>query len=191
MSGASRGSPKGLNPRGVIDLLNEYFDPMISAAFEAGGILDNLIGDGMMLGFGPCDGRHAGTPADQAVNAATGLLHQLQVINGKRSFAGQEPLSVGIGVHAGQVVVGEIGSSRRKDFTVLGNAVNTASRIEGMTREHGVPLLLSEQFVADFSGTLRRDQLWRLGSVAVRRKQPAVTIYKVAEVGERFAANSP
>jgi adenylate cyclase len=129
----------------VIDLLNGYFDAMSEPVARHGGEILKFIGDGLLAIF----------PLSQP-SACANLLHAVAearqamiALNEKNSETGRAPLNYGIGVHVGDVMYGNIGSRSRLDFTVIGPAVNMASRLETLTKQVGRPVLLSRAF-ADF-----------------------------------------
>lgn len=162
-----------LDPSEVVRQLNAYHAVMLEVVRRHGGMLDKFIGDGMLVVFGLRDAvTDAG--AEAAVSCAREMLSALSELNLSRAREGLDPLRAGIGVHSGPVVAGSIGAGDRLEFTVIGDAVNTAARLEGMTKEAGVSLLVTAATVdrlAD-AGDLRE-----LPAMSARGKRDALRVF--------------
>jgi adenylate cyclase len=133
-------------PKRVVALLREFHARLEQAVFEHDGTLDKYLGDGVMATFGTPD---AG-PGDaaNALVAARAMLADIATWNHERVRAGETAVRLSIGIHYGEVVLGDIGSERRLEFAVIGDVVNVASRLESLTRELGSPLVVSDALVA-------------------------------------------
>ena len=131
------------SPEDVVSLLNEYFTAMTSAVHKHGGTVDKFIGDGLMAFFG------APQPLEcaerNALESAQDMLVNLHQLNERLATRGIAPIRIGIGLNSGDVVIGHVGSTTRHEYTAVGDVVNTASRIEGLTKELKYPILCSAQ----------------------------------------------
>jgi adenylate cyclase len=135
-----------LGPTGTVTLLNDYFSEMVEVVFEHRGILDKYIGDAIMAVFGaplssPLD-------ADNAVRAAVRMQSVLADFNARRAARGEPTLDVRIGLNSDEVIAGNIGSARRMDYTVVGDGVNLAARLETANKVYGTRALVSASTVA-------------------------------------------
>ena len=131
-----------MTPAQVVAFLNDYFSEMVEAVFEQGGILDKFMGDGLMAVFGSI-GDMPDHPR-RAVLAALRMKALLSKINGDRAMLGKPPIAIGIGVHTDDVIVGNIGSRRRLEYTVIGDGVNTCSRVQALNKEFGTTILITQ-----------------------------------------------
>ncbi len=131
-----------IGARDTVTMLNSYFTEMVDVIFEHKGILDKYIGDAIMALFGA---PFAGTnDADNAISTANQMLVKLAELNLRRAEIGEPPIDIGLGISTGDVIVGNIGSIKRMEYTVIGDSVNLASRLEGATKAYGAKILFSE-----------------------------------------------
>ncbi len=165
-----------LPPADVVLLLNEYFQEMVDEIFRWEGILDKFIGDGICAVFGPplAPSIAGDDAARRAVQCAQGMLRRLEGLNRAREARGEVPLKIGIGLHTGRLIAGNVGSPVRMEYTHIGDTVNTASRLEGLTKELGEAIVLSEATASRAGDDLAfRD----LGQIAVRGKPEPVHLF--------------
>ncbi len=162
-----------LTPEEVISLMNVYLRVMARCVIDAGGILDKFTGDGLMAIFGAMGEPAHGAPA--AARAALAIRANMATLNTERARTGQLVAQYGVGMHTGDVVLGAIGLPERSDYTAMGDAVNTASRMESLTKEYQVDAVLS----GATAGHLGKDgaELRSLGEAQVRGKSEALTIF--------------
>lgn len=132
-------------PEEIIATLREFHARMERAVFDNNGTLDKFLGDGLMATFGTPD--PGPRDAGNAVHCARAMVAAMADLNRDRVSAGSEPLPVSIGIHYGDVVVGDVGSERRLEFAVLGDVVNVASRLEALTRQVGASIVVSDGLV--------------------------------------------
>jgi class 3 adenylate cyclase len=165
-------------PEGLVDELNHYFEAMLEPIQAHGGVVDKFMGDAIMAVWGVPEGR----PDDsiQALRAAQGMNTALAEHNQRRAERNLPPLRHGIGLHLGEVVAGDIGTTTRRQYTVVGDPVNIASRLESMTKELGTPLIVSKSVVdtAQHSGGQIPDVEHR-GTVTVRGRKEPVEIFSL------------
>ena len=138
-------------PDVVLAVLNRLLAVTADAITESGGTVNKYLGDGLLAVFGAPQPLE--NPCASAVKASIDILHAVERLNVELVREGLAPMKVGIGVHAGEVVVGTIGSTRHKlEYTVIGDPVNVASRIEQLTKKVGVPLLVSHEVIEAAGG---------------------------------------
>ncbi len=130
------------DPEALVTQLNEHLSRMTSVIFNNGGTLDKFIGDAIMAVWGNVRSLGTAQDAKNAARAALAMRQELAQLNQKWRSEGRMGLGMGIGVNQGEVIVGNIGSQERMDPTVIGDAVNLASRLEGLTRVYGVDILV-------------------------------------------------
>jgi adenylate cyclase len=130
------------DPEALVAQLNEHLSRMTSVIFNNGGTLDKFIGDAIMAVWGNVRSLGTAQDAKNAARAALAMRHELAQLNQKWRSEGRMGLGMGVGVNQGEVIVGNIGSQERMDPTVIGDAVNLASRLEGLTRVYGVDILV-------------------------------------------------
>ena len=130
------------DPEALVRQLNEYLSRMTVAVFDNGGTLDKFIGDAVMAVWGNVRSRGCAEDAKCAARAALAMRRELWTLNQRWFTEGIVPFAIGVGINQGDVLVGNIGSQQKADPTVIGDAVNLASRLEGLTRTYGVDILL-------------------------------------------------
>jgi class 3 adenylate cyclase len=137
---------EAMPPETVMNVLQRYFDRMVKAVHRFDGTIDKFIGDGMMILFGAP--RIVADPCSDGVQCALAMLHALDELNVEFEREGLPTLAIGIGINYGRVVVGNIGSTDRHNYSAIGDAVNVAARIEGLTKEVGRKILITESVVS-------------------------------------------
>ena len=133
---------EAIGARETVRMLNAYFTDMVDVILDNGGILDKYIGDAIMALFGAPFA--TAMDADNAVRTANQMLTALAAFNASRLGNGQKPLDIGIGINTGEVIVGNIGSAKRMEYTVIGDSVNLASRLEGANKVYRSKIIFSE-----------------------------------------------
>lgn len=139
-------------PEAMISLLNRFHAAAALAVQTSGGAVDKYVGDGLMATFGLPQPLPA--PQRNALEAAQDLLLRIDRLNAELVAEGIAPLKIGIGIHCGEVLAGHVGASQRREFSVIGDAVGIASRLEAMTKEYPYPVICSGEVAAavDFAG---------------------------------------
>ena len=165
-----------LGAQGTVALLNEYFTIMVNCITAEGGMLDKFIGDAIMAEFGiPIP---HGDDADRALRASIAMINELRALNTKRQQRGQKPILMGIGLNTDTIVSGNIGSPKRMDYTVIGDGVNLASRLESACKEYSAQILISEFTFRKLKGTYRTREV---DKVVVKGKTEPVAVFEVLD----------
>ena len=162
------------DPEALVAQLNEYLTRMTSVVFSNGGTLDKFIGDAIMAVWGNVRSLGVAQDAKNCARAALGMRSQLRQLNERWREEGRMGLGMGIGINQGEVLVGNIGSQERMDPTVIGDSVNLASRLEGLTRIYGVDIL-----VGATAAELVRDEFYlrSVARVQVKGKTKPVDVF--------------
>lgn len=170
------GLAEKLGARETVSVLNDYFSEMVEVVFQHHGILDKYIGDAIMAVFGtPFPGPD---DADHAVSAALEMMSALHVFNRRRAIEQAPPIDIRLGVSSGEVVAGNIGSPKRMDYTVIGDSVNLASRLESANKFYGTHILISEYTYRLLKGSYR---VRELDLIRVKGREEPVAIYQILE----------
>ena len=162
---------ESMTPAEAFAFVNDYLGTMAPIIREYGGFIDKYIGDAIMAIF-------PGSPQD-AVAAGLKMEESLQHFNQHTATAGKPPIRIGIGIHTGQLVAGIIGFADRLEGTVIGDCVNTASRLEGATKDLPVSLLVSETVVEEL-GDAAEYAIDSLGEVEIKGKKEKLKVYGIA-----------
>lgn len=176
---------ESLPPDEVEHILNEYLTAMSEIVFESEGTLDKYIGDAVMAIWGNIGVSNPKTDAYKAVNTAIQMQKRLIELREKWLSEGMVPLQIRIGLNTGEALVGNFGSPQKMDYTVIGDAVNTAARLEGLNKEFGTSIIISQS-----TYDLVQDRLngRHCGTVKVKGKEEAVSVYEVQGWKEEGAA---
>ncbi len=161
---------ESMTPQDNFKFINSYLSYMESAILQHQGFIDKYIGDAIMALFNGS--------ADDAVKAGIAMLHRLQEYNQNPINYNYQPINIGIGINTGSLMLGTVGGVNRMDGTVISDAVNLAARVENLTKNYGVPLLISH----DTYGRLQKPENYALrliDRVKVKGKSNSITLYEV------------
>jgi adenylate cyclase len=162
------------DPQGLTSLINRFLTPMTDFIMARDGTIDKYMGDCIMAFWN--------APVNvedhelKAVESALGMVHRLKELNDELESEGLMPIKIGIGINTGEVVVGNMGSNNRFDYSILGDAANLASRLEGQSKGYGVTIILGEETATAVENDLFNIEL---DSIAVKGKKDSVRIFTV------------
>lgn len=168
-----------LSPREVVNLMNEYLSRMTEVILDYQGEIDKFIGDAIMARFGVLS--DLPYPSRNAVEAACAMLEELDKLRDEWAARGLDNFNIRIGIATGQVLAGNIGSSRRQEFTVMGTTVNLASRLENLNKELGTRILVDEE---TFKNIPKGVRFVRRDNVKIRGLAETMTVYEIQDLGK-------
>ena len=169
---------ESMSPAETFGFINEYLGRIVQRVRENGGVVDKYMGDAVMALFPQS--------TESAINAAVAMQAELEAYNGERKEAGLVPIRSGIGLHWGSLILGTVGEEHRLDETVISDAVNLASRIEGLTKRFDAPILVSGPLVENLS---QHDSiaLRFLGKVRVKGKRTPTAVHELLPHASKYA----
>ncbi|MBI3944620.1 MAG: adenylate/guanylate cyclase domain-containing protein [Armatimonadetes bacterium] len=165
-----------LQPEEVVAMLNEYFERMVDCVFEHRGTLDKYVGDAIMATYGVP--KSFGNDAERACRTAVRMREELVALQAKWAAEGKTGIDIGIGINTGDAIVGNIGSEARREFTCIGDTINTASRLEGLNKDLGTKMLIGDSTYEEIKD-LNLFAVRKLPPAAVKGKAEAVQIYEL------------
>jgi len=169
---------ESLEAEEVVGMLNEYFESMVEAIFKYKGTLDKYIGDAIMAVFGsPLPLKDH---AWRAVQTAIEMRHRLEDFNARRVACNKVPIRIGMGINSDSVISGNIGSSKRMEFTAIGDGVNLGSRLEGASKQYGCDIVISEHTYKPCADLV---YVRELDKIRVKGKTQPVAIYELVGLG--------
>ena len=158
---------ESLAPEAVITLLNRYFDRVVDQIHHQEGAVVCFMGDGIMAIFGAP--KRLPNPCEAALAAAKGMQSEVVTLNETLVREGAAPIQIGVGLHAGDAVIGQVGSSGRHDYTAIGDVTNVASRLEGLTKDVGFQIVCSKDV---FEALGSNSDLTSVGPQAIKGHTP-------------------
>jgi adenylate cyclase len=175
---------EAMTPRSTVTMLNEYFTEMVEVIFTHGGMLDKYLGDGLMAIFGaPVT---SGADADNALFVKTDMIRALGRCNARRVERGDVPIEIAIGLATGEVLAGSVGPLKRMQYTVIGDNVNLAARLESANKYYGTSVLLAGTTVDALKSPT---ELRRLDLIQVKGKSRPTWVYE--SLGHHTAETFP
>ena len=167
----------GMEPSGLASLLNEYFQLLVSIVSKHGGTVDKFIGDALMVFWNAPDSQQ--DHPDKAIECALEIQHAIGRFNASRLKASKQPLATRIGIHTGTVLAGEIGSSERMNYTIVGDSVNTAARLEALGKTVGQTLCISGTTKDKANGSYAWQEV---DQIVLRGRSKPTTVYTITNL---------
>ncbi|MCB1318569.1 MAG: adenylate/guanylate cyclase domain-containing protein, partial [Leptospiraceae bacterium] len=168
-------------PEEVVDFLNRYFTVMVDCIQSHGGVVDKFIGDAIMAHWGTL--APSATDTADAIRAALDMRQSLLVLNAEFEKEGVPPLRFGCGINTGPVIAGQIGSEKRLEYTVIGDTVNLASRIEYLNKLFGTDILISSYTMQQVRGLFEAEEL---PPIRIKGKSEPEVVYAIlGQTGDR------
>jgi adenylate cyclase len=164
------------DPAIIVEILNRYFEAMTSAISKHQGLVSKFIGDGIMATFGALSDNP--WQFRDSVEAALSMREALVQFNSKSQHEQLPPLEIGIGVHHGTVIAGFVGSSKVREFTVIGDTVNVAARVESLTRAHDTDILVTEPIYRQIQDSF---PFVEMPLAEVKGKREAIRTWRISE----------
>jgi len=164
-------------PEKVVSILNQYLTAMTDVIMEFNGTLDKFVGDEIMAIWGAPVAQE--NSEELAVRCGFGMIKKLRELQKDWEKHGIEPFNIGIGINSGDMIVGNMGSPKRMDYTVIGDAVNTGARIESLTRQFQTSFIVSETTYLAVKDIVEAELL---GKVSVKGKKTQVKVYKLSSI---------
>jgi len=167
-----------MNPMEVVEFLNSYLSDMIDVIIANNGIIDKFMGDGILAVFGvPVSSEDHG---ESGIKAALAMTEKLRIQNEERQKEGLFPIHIGIGVHSGPVIGGNLGNDSKLEYTVIGDTVNVASRIENLTKKYQSPLIISETTYGNLSKEVKKTiDMKAIANVELKGRATPLTLYSL------------
>ncbi|HEX3244992.1 MAG TPA: adenylate/guanylate cyclase domain-containing protein [Chloroflexota bacterium] len=163
-----------IDPQELVHILNQYLTEMTDEIFRHQGTVDKYMGDAIMAFWGAP--RPQADHARRACNTAVDMMSELEILNNRWQAEGKQKLSIGIGINTGPMTVGNMGSQKRLDYTVMGDSVNLASRLEGLNKEYGTNIIVSDSTLTEVGdGYVTR----YLDLVIVKGRSTPVAVYEL------------
>ncbi len=159
-----------MEPSETLSFLNDFLNRMSAVINRNGGFIDKFIGDAIMAVFEKSN-------TEDVVQSAIDMMQALQKLNRERKKEGKEPVQIGIGIHYGPALLGTVGSADRMDSTIIGDSVNLAARTEGLTKQFGCPVIITESVVSHLGKNKNKYNYRMIDTVRVKGRDKPVKIY--------------